>query len=401
MQSPTTSLYKPTRLSAGSQGVTTCRVDTTSSLMSDGSDLSTFPQKISSGKSQTGEQWLQHSSPSYQWVLRASSTWWERSVTEMRLSHSLCILIAYSHPPFFLILPEMFPRWVHVDIFSAFSKKVVQVGLRRDLAKSGSSPKPCFPSFLFALGCLSAIRDTQPEPEAGHGSPRAAERWYLCISENFPGFGCYKPKMGQCTAKLKEKIRPIVCKKSEFSWSSCSKCPFESWKALKVHCLLWVFPAHFFSLLTQGANCFFSSRGHSWRSDLPDLSVLRSSDRTFPLSLSSVSSHSCVFMCLSGGQRAPGGVLGSTDVLCSRCGNETQIMRASKKGHLLFPNPGRALVFTQRSLPARVELSTGSAISTAPHVNQHRQGKEPGRGLCCTVRSSSTSFSTGSENCLG
>lgn len=60
-----------------------------------------------------------------------------------------------------------------------------------------------------------------------------------------------------------------------------------------------IFPAAFFSLLIQGVNCFFLSKGHSWRSDPPGLSVLRSSDTTFPLSLSSVSSHSCVFRCLT------------------------------------------------------------------------------------------------------
>lgn len=139
------------------------------------------------------------------------------------------------------------------------------------------------------------IRDTQPE--AGRGSPRAAERWYLCISENLPGFGCYKSQMGQCTAKLKQKTCPIVYK------NPAVPC----WKALRVPGSVLInghrsmdcriFPAEFFSLLTQGA--FSRSRGHSWRPDPPDLSILRSSDITFPLSLSSVSSHSCVFRCLT------------------------------------------------------------------------------------------------------
>lgn len=57
---------------------------------------------------------------------------------------------------------------------------------------------------------LQQIGDTQAEPEAGHGSLTAAERWHLHSSEKFLGFGCYNQRwamtMGQCTAKLQEKI---------------------------------------------------------------------------------------------------------------------------------------------------------------------------------------------------
>lgn len=143
---------------------------------------------------------------------------WIRSAPEMRLSHNLCIAAGYDTHQMVRISPET----LHTRLTLTF----LLHSLRRlfkwfEEWAWQNSYTLCLSSSLF--DALQQIGDTRAELEAGHGSLMAAERWYLCSSEKFLGFGCYNRRwaitMSQCTAKLQEKILLTDLK----IWSICSR----------------------------------------------------------------------------------------------------------------------------------------------------------------------------------
>lgn len=194
-------------------------LDNRSGLRSDGLGAITFHWKIPGETCIMNQKATASALKSFLLVGSYSSTGQERSTTEMRFRHNLPILVAGKHPPSFHDFACNISQLGSYCHFSCVFCRCYTGGFD-NAALSSHTPHV---SSLF--DALRHIRDTQPEPEAGHGSLVTAERWYLCIPEKFPVFDYYKTQMGHHHGPMHNKTERENMSHGleKLNWRICSR----------------------------------------------------------------------------------------------------------------------------------------------------------------------------------